>query len=230
MISFLLVSTVLIPYIQADDEIALNLYYIEKRPNGSKWLVAYEPDEGKDSSIFLRPGEYLNLTQGVIDRAYNPEIVPKIELNIDSNGTSGLALIFYLEFRYFENQFLPTKADVIAHFNSYTTTGRTDEPEHFLVVSTSYTGEPRDIPQTDYGAMIKLSIKLESGSPDDFVEILCGKDGYHSTLTTPYDKAFIEDDSSAEVNMRSCYITAGIVVILLAVIVIILHLRDRKNK
>jgi hypothetical protein len=197
MLTFILLTMTFIPVAHADEPVVLNVYYIEKRPNNSKWFVPYMPGDGEGNSTILYPGEFLNLS---------------------------------LEIRYFQGQMLPTEASLFATFNSYTTTGRTDAPEHFQVVSASTTGKYRDIPQTDYGALIKLSIKLEGGSPGDSVEIYCGQDGYHSKLTTPYDKAYIESDSNGGVNMLPCYTIAGVVIAVLALAVGILHIRDRKQR
>jgi hypothetical protein len=217
------------------EPIDLNLYYFETRDDGSKWLVPYKPEEGSNNFIAFANEEYLNISQNFIDRKYNPEIKPELHLYINNDGEAGLEFNFVMEFSYInENNTLPSGPAAIAYFNKYTTYGRTNGPEEIHLFSTSFSDLPRDVPQTDYGAIFTISIFVEGGTNDTQLELCSGKDSYFSYVKTPYDKSYSstvsENDGAVWEGMGLCYVIAGIFIAILVIIVLILHYRDWKNK
>lgn len=217
----------------SEQKTVLNVYYIEKRDNRTFWLVPYEPDAGAGKKYSLKPGQYFNISQGIIDRKYNPDLKPQVELYIDTHGVEDLAINVLVEFRYFSGQYLPHNPNVTAYFDPFETRGSDDGPELVKISSSYYSEVPRDIPQTDYGAIMRFSLSFESADVNDTVEIMCGEDGYHSLVRTPYDRSYsstlVDNDSEEgiEVNTTLCWTVGILFLVVCVVIIIIMHFKEK---
>lgn len=207
-----------------------NLYYFEKQDFNKTWFVPYKPGDSPDNFTTMTTGDYMNISQGFIDRKYDPDIKPEIFLYIDNHGIQGLELQFEMEFRYFRGNSLPTEPDVIASFGSYTTTGKTDGPEEVKRLSSSYTGTPRDVPQTDYGGFFTVVISVSGGSAGDQIDIYCGREGYNSYVKTPYAEPYSAVDNKQDEPTGDIGYLLYLILAIIAVVLIILIIISEKKK
>jgi hypothetical protein len=218
-------------------EIVLNKYYFGKDEFNTTWLMPAPPGDGRYNFTEVTPEDELAVSQGIIDREYDPDITPQVNLFVNTYGKAGMVINIQMEFMYFnENNILLEDEPVIAYFEPYTTTGRVSHPEEIRSASTSYSGTPQDVPTSDYGAIISVFISLDdTGIDNASFDVYCGKNGYRSNVITPYAEPFIPEDTSDSSGYfagmeRGCYVTAGIIVFVLVAIVLGLHYRDWKNK
>ena len=211
----------------------VNQFYIDYKTNRTGVLVPYRPDNGTDKRIIVGFGEHLNISHGLVDRKYNADIKPEVGLYIDSHGVEGLLITVRVEFRYFVDNKLPLEANVIAYFDQYETDGD-DEPELVNIRSNLYSDTPVDITDPEYGALMRLSVSFEGGDVNDTVDILCGDDGYHSYVITPYDRSYsstlVDDDGGDDaepVNTALCYIVGILFLVVIIIIIIYSHFKER---
>jgi hypothetical protein len=218
---------------ESEEETILNEYYIEKKDDDAVWLVPYKPEPGEGKKVTLEPGQYFNVSQGIIDRKYNSDIKPEVELNIATHGVEGLVIDVQMEFRYFSGQYLPTNPNVTAFFDPYETRGYIDEPEFINIKSSYYSEVPRDIPQPDYGGVLRFSLVFSSDDVNDTIDVMCGEDDYHSIIRTPYDKSYsstvVEDGDSdgIEVNTTLCWTVGILFLAVIVIIIVIMHFREK---
>ncbi|UCH88120.1 MAG: hypothetical protein JSV49_07585 [Thermoplasmata archaeon] len=216
--------------------IILNKYYLDRLYENKTVLVPYPPDDGPDNITTLTIRENLIADTGMLDRKYDPAVKPEVHLYIDSFGKAGLVIDITMTFTYFdEANRLLLESPVHAYFEPYTTLGRTDRPEDIVLVSSSYSDTPRDIPYSDYGAFVAVKLNLTGESPDDRIDIYCGKSGYRSNVLTPYPTPYSAEDDGVDEGFfdrmgRGCYLFVAAFVIALVVFVVLLHFRDMKKK
>ena len=237
LFSSILFTSVAQTAVSAQDESvdgsAVNQFYIEYRTNRTGILVPYEPDDGDEKLIMVGYGDYFNVSHGLVDRKYNPDIKPEVELYIDSHGAEGLLITVRVEFRYFVDNMLPQKANVIAYFDQYETDGD-DEPELVSIRSSLYSDTPVDITDPEFGALMRLSVSFEGGDVNDTVDILCGDGGYHSYVITPYDRSYSStladddgDDDTEPVNTALCYIVGILFIVIIVIMIIYSHFKEK---
>ena len=204
----------------------LDILYLHGRSDGGTLLQPYAPGDSAKNYTVVNTTHTRKFGHNILDRKYNSELKPEVNIYIDSYDTPGMILNFKLEFYLFEDNALATEPVATAVFNNYTTKGSL-LPEFVEIKSTEYEGKPADIGSSGgFGASVRLSIWRTDELKDDNVKLHCGVDGKVSWIRIPYDRSL---SSTKKNDDDSTPMDSGLLLIL-AISSYCLFTYYRKNK
>lgn len=225
----MVISAFNVPYSDNDDatseatnsETRFDIFYLHGAIGKGTYLRPSQPGDNATYKTTLNSTFTLEIGRSMIDRKYNPEIKPAVNIYINSLETKGIIVNFRIEFYLFEGNFLPDDPVSTAIFNNYTTKG-SSSPEYIQLTSTKYQDDPpEDMPAGEFGGSVRLKIWRTDNIDEVDLEIYCGADAKISWIQVPYDKSLSstqkdDDDKSTPMGSGALLvmaITAGSLVV-----------------
>lgn len=179
----------------------LDILYLHGRSDGGTLLQPYAPGDSAKNYTLVNTTHTRKFGHNILDRKYNSELKPEVNIYVDSFDTPGMVLNFKLEFYLFKDNALATEPVATAVFSNYTTKGSL-LPEFIEIKSTEYEGQPVDIGSSGgFGASVRFTVWRTDGLKDDYVKFYCGADEKVSWIRIPYDRSLSstkknDDDST----------------------------------
>jgi hypothetical protein len=179
-------------------ETELDILYLHGRSDGGTLLQPYSPGDSSKNYTLINSSRDRKFGHNILDRKYNSNLKPEVNIYIDSFDTPGMILNFKIEFYLFEGNTLLTEPVATAVFSNYTTKGSL-LPELIELKSSKYEGEPVDIESTGgFGASVRLTVWRTDNLDQSDVKVLCGSEGKVSWIRIPYDKSLSSTKKNGE--------------------------------
>jgi hypothetical protein len=190
----------------------LDILYLHGRSDGGTLLQAYAPGDSAKNYTVVNTTHARKFGHNILDRKYNSELRPEVNIYIDSYDTPGMILNFKLEFYLFDGNTLATEPVATAVFSNYTTKGSL-LTEFVEIKSTEYEGKPVDIGSGGgFGASVRLTVWRTDDLKNNDVKLHCGADGKVSWIRIPYDRSLSStkknDDNSTPMDSGLLLIVA----------------------
>jgi hypothetical protein len=180
------------------NETELDILYLHGRSDGGTLLQPYSPGDSAKNYTLINSTQERKFGHNILDRKYNSNLKPEVNIYINSFDKTGMILNFKIEFYLFEGNTLLTEPVATAIFSDYTTKGSL-LPELIELRSSKYDGEPVDIESTGgFGASVRLTVWRTDNMEQHDVKILCGANEKVSWVRIPYDRSLSSTRKNGE--------------------------------